>query len=79
MQQTRASTGLCTDRFQDFVLKIDGRVCVTGDANGKQGYYEIDCTNAACCRGKTVRLQLLTQGNNYLNLQYIGVEGTKVP
>ena len=75
MQQTRASTGLCTDRFQDFVLKIDGRVCVTGDANGKQGYYEIDCTNAACCRGKTVRLQLLTQGGNYLNFQYVGVVG----
>ena len=79
MQQTRASTGLCTDRFQDFVLKIDGRVCVTGDANGKLGYYEIDCTDAACCRGSTVRLQLLTRGNNYLNLQYIGVEGTKAP
>ena len=53
------------------------KLCAEGDANGKQGYYEIDCTNAACCRGKTVRLQLLTQGNNYLNLQYIGVEGTK--
>ena len=50
-----------------------------GDANGKLGYYEIDCTDAACCRGSTVRLQLLTRGNNYLNLQYIGVEGTKAP
>ena len=59
---------------------VDGRNCVQGDANGKQGYYEIDCTNPACCRGKTVRLQYLTAGRRtYLNLQYIGVEGTKVP
>ena len=75
--RTRARrSGLCTDRFRDFVLKVDGRECVRGNANGKQGYYEIDCTNAACCRGKTVRLQLLTRGNTYLNLQYIGVKGT---
>ena len=52
--------------------------CARGDANGKLGYYEINCTNAACCRGKTVRLQYQTAGGNtYLNLQYIGVEGTK--
>ena len=71
---------MCTDRFQDFVLKIDGRDCVQGDANGKQGYYEINCTNAACCQGKTVRLQYLTAGaKTYLNLQYIGVEGTRAP
>ena len=57
------------------VLMVDGRNCVQGDANGKQGYYEINCTNAACCRGKTVRLQLLTQGGNYLNFQYVGVMG----
>ena len=51
-----------------------------GDANGKQGYYEIDCTNPACCRDKTVRLQYLTAGRRtYLNLQYIGVEGKKAP
>ena len=75
-RRNRIPTGLCKDRFQDFVLRVDGRECVQGDANGKQGYYEIKCTNAACCRGKTVRLQLLTRGNNYLNLQYIGVKGT---
>ena len=76
---TTAFTGLCTDRFQDFVLRIDGRECVRGDANGKRDYYRIRCSNAFCCRGTTVKLQLLTRGNNYLNLQYIGVEGTKAP
>ena len=50
-----------------------------GDANGKLGYYEIDCTDAACCRGSTVRLQYRTEVNTYLNLQYIGVEGTPAP
>ena len=75
----RIPTGLCTDRFQDFVLRIDGRECVRGDANGKRDYYRISCSNASCCRGTTVQLQLLTRGNNYLNLQYIGVEGTKAP
>ena len=75
----RIPTGLCTDRFQDFVLRVDGRECVRGDANGKRDYYRISCSNAACCRGTTVELQLLTRGNNYLNLQYIGVEGTKAP
>ena len=53
--------------------------CARGDANGKQGYYEINCTNAACCRGSTVRLQYRTEVNTYLNLQYIGVEGTPAP
>ena len=72
----RTHAGLCTDRFQDFVLRIDGRECVRGDANGKRDYYRIRCSNAFCCRGTTVKLQLLTRGNNYLNLQYIGVKGT---
>ena len=55
---------MCTDRFQNYQLLIkevsnalpEWKLCAEGDANGKQGYYEIDCTNAACCRGKTVRL-----------------------
>ena len=63
------------DRFQGYVVTVDGAECARGDANGKQGYLEIACNK----RGRTVRLQLLMQGNNYLNLQYIGVKGTKAP
>ena len=60
-------------RFQNYVVTVDGVECARGDANGKQGYLEIPCKK----RGRTVRLQLLS--NDHLNLQYIGVEGTKAP
>ena len=80
MHECARRSGVCTDRFQDYVVTVDGVACARGDANGKQGYYEIDCTNPACCRDKTVRLQYLTAGRRtYLNLQYIGVEGKKAP
>ena len=56
-------------------MTVDGALCHEGDADGKLGYLRIDCDKPM--RGKRVRLQLLN--NEYLNLQYIGVEGTKVP
>ena len=71
----RNRAACCWERLQEYVVTVDGAECARGDANGKQGYLEIACNK----RGRTVRLQLLMQGNNYLNLQYIGVKGTKAP
>ena len=72
---SRGPAGPCTDRFQNYVVTVDGVECARGDANGQLDYLRIPCNK----RGRTVRLQLLMQGNNYLNLQYIGVEGKKAP
>ena len=58
-------------RFQKYVVTVDGVECARGDANGKEGYLEIPCRGGKR-RGRTVRLQLLS--NDFLNLQYIGVE-----
>ena len=59
----------CWDRFRGYVVTVDGKECARGDAGGQPGFLWIPCS----ARGSTVRLQLL--GNDYLNLQYVGVEG----
>ena len=56
-------------------MTVDGELCKEGDADGHLGYLRIDCDKPML--GKRVRLQLLTK--DFLNLQYVGVEGSKAP
>ena len=69
--------GVCTDRFGRYRVFIDGVEKASGDAKGKLGSLRIPMP--ANTVGSIVRLQLENSVADYINFQYIGVEGTRVP
>ena len=74
---SRPREGLCTDRFGKYRVFIDGVERASGDAKGQLGYLRIPMPEGTV--GSLVKLQLENSVADYLNLQYIGVEGTRVP
>ena len=65
---------MCTDRIGEYRVFVDGVQKAVGRSDGQLGYLRI--AMPANTVGSLVRLMLVNSAANYLNLQYIGVEGT---